>query len=197
MRKPTSNNTKNESNRRNAMKSTGPRSITGKAISSRNAVTHGGYSEALIVAGERPEDFHTLMADFAGTLRPVGPLEERLLLRLVSLWWRIGRATRAEREGLKVAVEDAQHDMGKMRLLTYDPLESVVPIPAPDYSEPTHTGFTWKESGEHIERLARYESQLERSFFRTLHELERIQARRRGQPVTAPAVLDVNLSQSK
>jgi len=48
--------------------------------------------------------------------------------------------------------------------------------------------------GHHAERLQRHEGQLERSFYRTLHELERLQARRQGQAVMPPVVLDVNIS---
>jgi hypothetical protein len=45
----------------------------------------------------------------------------------------------------------------------------------------------------HLDRLMRYEASLERSFDRTLGQLERIQRIRRGQPV-APRI-DVNVSQ--
>jgi len=44
------------------------------------------------------------------------------------------------------------------------------------------------------EKLTRYEVALERSMYRSLHELERRQAARRGARVIPPAVLDVTLS---
>jgi hypothetical protein len=46
--------------------------------------------------------------------------------------------------------------------------------------------------GPGSERLLRYETSLERSFDRTLHQLERLQRMRRGQPVAPP--LDVKIS---
>jgi len=42
---------------------TGPVTDTGKEISSRNALTHGGTSEKLIVPGERQEDFDALLKE--------------------------------------------------------------------------------------------------------------------------------------
>jgi hypothetical protein len=42
--------------------------------------------------------------------------------------------------------------------------------------------------------LWRHEEVLARSMLRTLHELQRLHAMRAGEPVVAPAVLDVNIS---
>ena len=43
-------------------------------------------------------------------------------------------------------------------------------------------------------KLSRYETAIERQFYRALHELERRQAARRGGNVPAPEVLDVDVS---
>jgi hypothetical protein len=48
--------------------------------------------------------------------------------------------------------------------------------------------------GHNTERLLRFEAQMEKGFFRLLHELERLQARRHGQGVPPPMVMDVNIS---
>jgi hypothetical protein len=42
-------------------------------------------------------------------------------------------------------------------------------------------------------RLLRYETAMERSFFQTSHELERIQRRRLGENIEAPRAVDVDL----
>ena len=42
--------------------------------------------------------------------------------------------------------------------------------------------------------VTRYESNLERSFFKTLHEIQRLQAARSGAVVPPPAALDVDLT---
>jgi len=50
--------------------------------------------------------------------------------------------------------------------------------------------------GHELDKVTRYESHLERSLFRVLHELQRLQANRIGQPTPPPAVLDVDVSLS-
>ncbi len=45
-----------------------------------------------------------------------------------------------------------------------------------------------------LDKVARYESGLERSLFRTLHELQRLQAARSGVTVPVPATIDVDLT---
>jgi hypothetical protein len=45
-----------------------------------------------------------------------------------------------------------------------------------------------------LEKVSRYETTLERSLFKALHELERRQASRDGQTVPLPVAVDVNLS---
>jgi len=42
--------------------------------------------------------------------------------------------------------------------------------------------------------VTRYETNLERSFFKTLHEIQRLQAARSGAVVPPPAALDVDLT---
>ena len=45
-----------------------------------------------------------------------------------------------------------------------------------------------------LSKLSRYEVAIERSLYKALHELPRLQAARAGRAVSAPAVLDVNVS---
>jgi hypothetical protein len=47
-----------------------------------------------------------------------------------------------------------------------------------------------------LEKIARYEASLERSLIRTLHELQRIQALRRGSAAALPLALDLEVSRS-
>ena len=46
-------------------------------------------------------------------------------------------------------------------------------------------------------KLSRYETSLERGFYRALHELERLQARRAGRNVPLPVAVDVDLAVTK
>ncbi len=47
-----------------------------------------------------------------------------------------------------------------------------------------------------IEKVLRYETAIERSMFRALHELERLQAKRNGKDTPIPAVVDVTVDSS-
>lgn len=47
------------------------------------------------------------------------------------------------------------------------------------------------------DRFFRYETMLERSIYKALHELERMQARRNGERVPPPIALDVDISNAK
>ena len=47
-----------------------------------------------------------------------------------------------------------------------------------------------------LTKLSRYEVAIERSMYRALHELQRLQAARQGRDVAPPAVLDVEVSTS-
>lgn len=46
------------------------------------------------------------------------------------------------------------------------------------------------------DRFFRYETMLEKSLYKALHELERAQAKRNGKDVPLPAVVDINLDSS-
>ncbi len=44
-----------------------------------------------------------------------------------------------------------------------------------------------------VENILRYETTIERSVFRALHELERLQAKRNGEKPSLPGVLDIDI----
>jgi hypothetical protein len=50
---------------------------------------------------------------------------------------------------------------------------------------------------DELDNLSRHEEALAKSMFRTLHELQRLQALRAGEPVVAPAALDVDVNVSQ
>jgi hypothetical protein len=85
---------------------TGPVTVEGKQISSRNATTHGGTSEKLIIAGERQEDFDALLNDLLEEYAPATQ-QVRLLVEDAALarWfmWRKQRAYNAVESALYAA----------------------------------------------------------------------------------------------
>lgn len=83
-------------NRRNASKSTGPRTDKGKQRSRCNAVRHGLTTETVIGALEDAEDYKAFEAAITADYDVQSAVERELVLRLASLLWRLRRATTIE-----------------------------------------------------------------------------------------------------
>src|ERR671912_1238239 len=87
---------KAEANRRNALKSTGPKTPEGKAAVRLNALRHGLRSEEILLPGEDEEALRELDEYLRGELQPVGELENLLVDRIVAAYWRLRRLGRVE-----------------------------------------------------------------------------------------------------
>src|SRR5262245_30694426 len=85
-----------EANRRNALKSTGPKTEVGKQTSRRNAVRHGLTAETVIGALEDADDYKAFEAAITADYDAQSAVERELVLRLASLLWRLRRATMME-----------------------------------------------------------------------------------------------------
>jgi hypothetical protein len=147
---------------------TGPKTPKGKATSAKNATKHGLLSRDLLLRDERASHLRSLSERLAEELRPVGELELLLVERVVSCVWRLRRALRVEVEVL----EDGRADF-----MT---------------GEDQGLALGWTRRRDTLTNLNRYEVTLERALYRALHELERQQAKRRGEAVSVPAVLEVS-----
>jgi hypothetical protein len=83
-----------EANRRNAKKSTGPKTSVGKTISSWNSTKHGLLSKTLPqVYGQHKKQFTRLLTSLQQDLEPVGTLEEVLVEKIAMEYWRLGIST--------------------------------------------------------------------------------------------------------
>src|SRR5215813_11055804 len=85
-----------EANRRNAQRSTGPRTESGKQSSRCNAVRHGLTAETVIGALEDAEDYKAFEAAIIADYDAQSAVERELVLRLASILWRLRRATTME-----------------------------------------------------------------------------------------------------
>jgi hypothetical protein len=85
-----------KANQQNALKSTGPRSAAGKAVSSANATQHGILSRHLILPGESRAEFDALLQQLMLEQQPVGTLEQALVERMAVALWRQRRLVAAE-----------------------------------------------------------------------------------------------------
>jgi hypothetical protein len=85
-----------EANRRNALKSTGPTTLEGKARSRCNAVRHGLTAATVIDVLEDAEDYQAFEAAVIADYDAETAVERELVLRLASVLWRLRRATGIE-----------------------------------------------------------------------------------------------------
>lgn len=83
-------------NQLNAQKSTGPKSTTGKQVSSMNAVTHGIFLTSPIAEGENKAEFNELSEAIRDYYKPSDIIEEALVHNIVMALWRQQRARCAE-----------------------------------------------------------------------------------------------------
>jgi hypothetical protein len=98
-------------NRRNAQRSTGPRTEQGKARSRWNALKHGAFARQLAVddprVGEDAAQFEALRRAYLEQLRPVGELERLWVERIALHSWRLKRSARCEAARIRVQVQNA------------------------------------------------------------------------------------------
>ncbi|MEA2733944.1 MAG: hypothetical protein QOE14_395, partial [Humisphaera sp.] len=88
---------KRRANRRNAKKSTGPRTAEGKRRAARNSISHGIFCFDLLLDGEDEEKLAFIRDGFLDALRPQDLLELALVDRIVAAQWRINRCQASER----------------------------------------------------------------------------------------------------
>ena len=100
-------------NRRNAEKSTGPRTDAGKRRSRRNALRHGLCAETVVEILEDVEDYKAFELAIASEYDAQSAVERELILRLASLLWRMRRAT-----GIETALLDLHAERLRARSLT-------------------------------------------------------------------------------
>ena len=103
-----------EANRRNSLKSTGPKTPEGKAIASQNAVTHGLFARMPVIPGENEAEFQAYTERWLGDLKPVGPMEEFLAERIIGIAWRLRRAGQIEANLFKPTEGLDSHQLSRL-----------------------------------------------------------------------------------
>src|SRR5215208_2225787 len=214
---------KAEANRQNAQKSTGPKTPERKAAVSLNALKHGLLSKEVLLPGEDEEALRELDESLRGELQPVGVVEVLLVDRITSLLWRLRRLGHVESgifalELYEHLLERARQDASTYVMTTHlddysaayetttvtderkheEALAKVREMEAARDSESATLGRTFvrdAETANAFSKLSRYETTIERSLYKALHELQRLQAAR-GTEGSVPTILavDVDLS---
>jgi hypothetical protein len=91
-------------------KGTGPRTKQGKERSKHNAVTHGIFSKVVVLKGESQAEFDALLNRLRNDRQPVGTLEELLVEKLATLFWRNRRLLIAEGAEIRAGSEFVDWD---------------------------------------------------------------------------------------
>jgi hypothetical protein len=86
-----------QANRINALKG-GVKTEEGKDAIGLNAVTHGFFSNAVLLPGEDQSLLDEFRDKYMAELKPVGELETLLVERIVSSSWRLKRLLESERK---------------------------------------------------------------------------------------------------
>ena len=88
---------KAEANRKNAQKSTGPKSSEGKARSSRNALTHGLTAEVHVpVTGDEAYAYNATLELWLDDMAPTDLAQRAMVERACRASWKLERCARFE-----------------------------------------------------------------------------------------------------
>jgi hypothetical protein len=184
--------------RANALKSTGPRTSSGKEVARLNAIKHGSFScdvvNAVLDGRDRVEEFTTILDALLEEYDPQSVRERILIDEVAACCWRIRRLLRYEcRETW--ADDDAYH----RDATTESPTEEIASTLGYDYQGARERVFRkFRRAGLHtfvmpadvdVDRIVRYERLIKRNLYRALYTLERIRAARQSPESSAAAPL--------
>ena len=151
-------------NRRNAARSTGPRTPAGKAAASRNALRHGLTAQSPLLPSEDSAAYQLHLDRFRAEWQPLGPTEESLVRRMAEADWALQRVP---------ALEAALFDFHAR--IHYIPKKLRWHFAA----NPVVWAFHGDSAGYNdVSKLARYAGHLERKFNAALRELRLLRAGR-------------------
>lgn len=206
-----------KANKLNSLKSTGPVTGAGKSNSAKNSTKHGIFSKVVLLPWESSDELDELSITLKSDLDPQGIIETTLVDKLITLVWRLRRTSEVEsalyvwrKYGTELGAAIIQMQQESRNKTAYLEENELFP-PDNDQKERIRRasqevaeksnlanapvpqmGCTFNELADTFNTLQRYESSLERTFFVTLHELQRLQAARNGKNVALPLVIDIN-----
>ena len=177
-------------NRRNAQKSTGPRTRAGKAAISKNAVKHGLLASQAVISSESREDFDINRDRIISYLVPESPMESMLAERIVVLSWRLQRIG---------CIQAQTIDALKARI-TSSPLSKLTQSLLFKNQKQSQTAHSTSandlalglmaikdfSNSRVLDRLLMYERRIENSMFKTIFEFKRLQLMRELQNPDGP-----------
>lgn len=197
-------------NRRNAKKSTGPRTRTGKAAAKLNSLKHGLLAEQPVLPDEDGAAFEALRHELIKQFEPLGVIETQLVERIAGLIWRLRRLGVVEAGIIEYQKRSIEFERwhGKAHDLRPFPVYGLPPVISKEAPEPTEEylqaaeradaiantlyeplpkiGRSFIRDAESVDalgKLQRYERSMERSYYTAIRELERLQRDRREKDI--------------
>lgn len=178
-----------QANKENA-KLGGVKTPEGRAISKFNALKHGLLSGEILLKGEDEQNLTELGKRIRESLQPVGELEMLLTDRIITNFWRLKRVMEVERAAMEWEKFDEHininFDFGGSQ--KNEELEK---------AQEKRKKVRDMVANNNTEQILRYETTIERSIYRALHELQRLQASRLGEKPPAPISVDVDISKEE
>jgi len=95
-----------EANRRNAQKSTGPRTPEGKAAVRLNSLQHGLRARTVVLPGDDPQEFQQLCDDLESEWQPQTRTEQIYLEQMAIAYWKLQRMELLEARTISGGLSD-------------------------------------------------------------------------------------------
>jgi len=178
-----------------------------------NSLKHGLLATHCLMPHEDPEELDRICKGMVLDLKPVGALECELVRRIVALFWRLCRMEKIEASVMTWQYHQIEVELASQELERLTGKRTSIESWNPErYKQVQEYGNRHREERESdfatfgavflrdcreenaFSKLSRYETSLDRALSRTLHELERRQAARKGKHVPLPVAVDVDLS---
>ncbi len=154
-------------NRANAQKSTGPRTLEGKQRASLSALKHGLTAQTVVLPHEEPFAFGQVKEQLYDQYEPATPQECMLVDQLTASWWRTIRVRQIETDMLDLQIRTLNGKHPEKEKSTQTDRQALA------------VRFV-TESEKDFRNFMRYDSNIERAFYRALNTLEKLQAARKA-----------------
>ena len=152
-------------NTRNAKLPRGPLSAEASAAVRENAVKHGLTAKHVVMQHEDEADYHELRASIVMEYQPLTPQEHRFADQIAQNYWRLLRCRRVE-------TATFENRLGTLKdRLKIDPKAPI------DNDE--GISICMSNEGRDFDTIRRYETTIERAWYRAIRELRAAQQERR------------------
>ena len=150
-----------EANRRNAQKSTGPKTEQGKAKSKFNALKHGMTAEVAVLPHEDKISYEELRQATIESYQPANGVELMLVELIAGNYWRLLRARRVETATLDLHIRAYKRRHGVSTAASIDDDCGIA------------TAFADPDNG--LDNINRYQTTVERAYLRAVEALQKAQ----------------------